>query len=106
MTPDHLWTALWGVGMGTLIAAPAAIAAAINASGATRKALKASAAALAVSLSNTVGCVAGFEAAWRISDDISAAGLGAVIGAIGMSALAYLSARPFAKPKPPPKNNS
>ena len=101
ITPDHIWTAAWGVGMGTLIAAPGAIAAAANASGAARKAVNAIAVSLAISLSNTVGCVAGFESVWRLSKDVSSAGLGAVIGAIALSALAYIAARPFAKANPP-----
>lgn len=106
MQPDHLWAAFWGLGAGILIAAPAAFACAANAKGAARKIAKTTLATLAISLSNMTGCVAGFEAAWRLFGDVAIAGVAALIGAIALSALAYWRSQPFGADNPPPSQNS
>ena len=106
MQPDHLWAALWGLGAGILIAAPAAFACAVNAKGAARKIAQTILAALAISLSNMTGCVAGFEMAWRLFGDVAIAGVAAIIGATALSTLAYWRTRPFGADNPPPSKNS
>lgn len=88
ISPDHIWTAAWGVGVGMLIAIPIASAAAVQERAAAQGLLRATLVALAVSLSNMTGCVAGFEAAWRLFHDVSAGGIGACAGAAALSALA------------------
>lgn len=87
MQPDHLLSTIVGAFIGTLVGIVfAAIAVTDNRAGATYKAITATMAFICSLLSGILGCPLGFEITWKITGDVAAAGLGAIIGALFLSA--------------------
>lgn len=86
MEPDHLLSAIVGAFIGTLAGIVfAAIAATNMQKSGTYRTITAIIAFICSLLSGIFGCVLGFEIVWKITNDVAAAGLGAVIGALLIS---------------------
>lgn len=83
MQPDHLLSVIVGAFIGTLTGIVfAAIAATNTQKSKTYRTITAIIAFICSLLSGVLGCVLGFEIVWKITNDVTAAGLGAVIGSL------------------------
>ena len=83
MQPDHLLSAIIGAFIGALAGIVfAAIAATNTQKSGTYRTITAIIAFICSLLSGILGCVLGFEIVWKITNDVAAAGLGAVIGSM------------------------
>ena len=86
MQPDHLLSAIVGAFIGALAGIVfATIAAANTQKSGTYRTITAIIAFICSLLSGILGCVLGFEIIWNITNDVAAAGLGAVVGALLIS---------------------
>ena len=92
MQPDHLLSSIVGAFIGTLFGL-CFICVAIGVSGSFRRRLAAGVLSFILStLGGVVGCVAGFQILWTVTEGVAWAGVGAVVGSLLFSLTAGATA--------------